>query len=186
MGDSGGVVTMSDREILLWYVAAVLAFLYFGGLAAARAGDLPDPALTKCAAAVTPNCVIAADDVVKLCSKSFHTGTVRDVPQSEKKKVFAEYGVKCVSGKARGGEASCSSYEVDHLISLEIGGSDDINNLWPQSYVTRPLNAHVKDALEDRLHALVCKGAVTLPEAQNAIATNWPAAYSQFVGELPK
>lgn len=39
-----------------------------------------------------------------------------------------------------------------------------------------PWNAHVKDALKARLHALVCAGTITLPDAQRAIATNWIAA----------
>jgi hypothetical protein len=72
-------------------------------------------------------------------------------------------------------------YEVDHLISLELGGSNDIKNLWPESHQTKPWNAHVKDKLEDRLHELVCAGRLSLPEAQKAIATDWIAAYRRFV-----
>jgi hypothetical protein len=38
---------------------------------------------------------------------------------------------------------------VDHLVSLEIGGANTVQNLWPQSYDTTPWNAHVKDKLEN-------------------------------------
>jgi hypothetical protein len=71
-------------------------------------------------------------------------------------------------------------YEVNHLISLEPGGSNDVKNLWPESYRTEPWNAHVKDKLEDRLHELVCAGHLNLTEAQRAIGTAWIAAYRRF------
>jgi hypothetical protein len=64
---------------------------------------------------------------------------------------------------------------VDHLISLELGGADVAENLWPQSYDTVTWNAHTKDKLEDRLHALVCAGRLPLEQAQRDIATDWIA-----------
>jgi hypothetical protein len=68
------------------------------------------------------------------------------------------------------------------VISLELGGSNDIKNPWPQSYRTEPWNAHVKDKLEDRLHALVCAGKMSLPDAQRAISSDWISAYKRWVG----
>ena len=47
---------------------------------------------------------------------------------------------------------------VTRLISLELGGSNSIRNLWPESYRTEPWNARTKDTLENRLHELVCSG----------------------------
>jgi hypothetical protein len=43
-------------------------------------------------------------------------------------------------------------------------------------------NAHVKDALEERLHQLVCDGELDLPTAQRAIATDWITAYKKYLG----
>ena len=63
--------------------------------------------------------------------------------------MFAEYGIT---------RRAPREYEVDHLISLELGGSNSIRNLWPQSYLTQPWNAHVKDRLENNLHAMVVSG----------------------------
>ena len=71
---------------------------------------------------------------------------------------------------------------MDHLISLELGGSNSLKNLWPESY-QGAWNAHVKDRLENRLHALVCAGQLDLKTAQHAIATNWIAAYQQYLGQ---
>ena len=68
---------------------------------------------------------------------------------------------------------------------LELGGSNSVRNLFPESFKTQPLNAHVKDSLENKLHALACAGKITMQEAQQAIASNWTAAYVKYVGPLP-
>lgn len=100
-----------------------------------------------------------------------YTKKVRNVPADVKRQVYAEYGI----ASHKPGE-----YEVDHLISLELGGSNSIKNLWPQSYLTQPWNAHVKDALENELHDEVCSGKIDLATAQHDIATNWIAAYKKY------
>jgi hypothetical protein len=101
---------------------------------------------------------------------------IRNVPQAVKDQVYASYGIT---------HHAPGEYEVDHLISLELGGSNSIKNLWPQSYKTMPWNAHVKDKLENRLHADVCSGKVDLKTAQQQIATDWIAAYKSLFGSVP-
>ena len=128
------------------------------------AGDLPDPVLTPGA--------IRAVTMAQVCIKG-SSGKARNVPNSVKRQVYKAYGIV---------NAAPGEYEVDHLISLELGGSNDIKNLWPQSYITTPWNAHLKDKLETRLHALVCRGMLTLEEAQKAISSNWIAAYQKYFG----
>ncbi len=54
----------------------------------------------------------------------------------------------------------------------------------PESYRT-VWNAHVKDRLEDRLHALVVSGKLDLQTAQREIATDWIAAYKKYIGPSP-
>src|ERR1019366_2221147 len=114
--------------------------------------------------------------VVQICRSGYAT-SVRDVPESEKNQVYAEYGVT---------HHTTDQYEIDHLISLELGGSNAIGNLWPE------LNDHPKgylnskDILENRLHDLVCDGKVGLASAQKAIATDWVSAYHQYLGAWPK
>lgn len=132
-----------------------------------RAPLVPDPAKT-------PGDVLTTDPAI-IC-QSGYTQTVRNVPQSLKEAIYRSYGIT----SRQPGE-----YEIDHLISLELGGSNSVRNLWPQSYRTQPLNARVKDTLENKLHDLACSGRITFLEAQQAIAHNWEAAYVKYVGPLP-
>jgi len=148
-----------------------LSLLGFAGAAPAQqnAPLHPDPAMTP--GAVLP--VTKEDICVPGYSKK-----VRNVPVSVKRKVYAAYGITSY----KSGE-----YEIDHLISLQLGGSNSVKNLWPQSYQTQPWNAHVKDALENRLHSEVCKGNIDLATAQREIATDWVAAYQKyFHTQLPQ
>jgi hypothetical protein len=56
-----------------------------------------------------------------------------------------------------------SSYQEDHLISLELGGdATDPRNLWPEPY---PRASDV-DRQENDLNAQVCSGRLSLAEAQ--------------------
>jgi hypothetical protein len=92
------------------------------------------------------------------------------VDASMARQVFSEYGLPLSSRDA---------YEVDYLITPELGGATDIRNLWPEPYAATDWNAHVKDALESRLHELVCQGKMPLATAQNEIATDWIGAYKK-------
>jgi hypothetical protein len=96
----------------------------------------------------------------------------RLVPASVRQWVFKEYGID---------GADPQDYEVDYLVTPELGGSDDIRNLWPQSNSATVWNAQVKDRLEDRMHELVCQGALDLPTAQHEIATDWISAYKKYL-----
>ena len=104
--------------------------------------------------------VSQGDKVTKamICASGF-TKCTPNVPASTKKKVLDEYGLKGThTGYCKGNEGC----EVDHLISLELGGSNDIKNLWPESYDAETWGAHVKDQLENDLHRMVCKVDMSL------------------------
>lgn len=119
---------------------------------------------------LTPGSVLAVT-TRDICVVGY-TKKIRNVPESVKGKVYAEYGILT----HQPGE-----YEVDHLISLELGGSNAISNLWPQSYITAPYNAHIKDTLENKLHRMVCSGQMDLRTAQREIARDWIGAYHRYV-----
>jgi len=74
--------------------------------------------------------------------------------------------------------------EIDHIVSLELGGSNTIANLYPEPGAGAA-NYHIKDRLENRLHALVCSGAIMLRAAQSGIARDWEALYRRVFGVVP-
>jgi len=133
----------------------------------------PDPSLTPGQA--LPG--VTAEDI---CQPGY-SASVRHVTAAVRRSVFAHYGL---DGNHTGYCFGTEGCELDHLVSLELGGSNDESNLWPEPY-DGPWNAHVKDKLENRLHRLVCNGGISLSEAQKIEATDWISAYRQYVGEEP-
>jgi hypothetical protein len=108
---------------------------------------------------------------------------VRDVPESEKNQALQNYQCACGIKLDPGNEGNPQTgYELDHFISLELGGSNDHRNLWPQPYhpAGGQLGAHNKDDVEDYLKAQMCSGKMTQAEAIQQITTNWPAIYDQI------
>jgi hypothetical protein len=94
------------------------------------------------------------------------------VPYSRQQAVFSEYGISI--------DHSAKDFQVDYLISPQLGGTDDVRNLWPQSYKETTWNAEAKDALERHLYRLVCDKKINLADAQREIATNWITAYQKY------
>jgi len=124
-------------------------------------------------ATLTPGAVLTTNSAT-VCQPGY-ARSVRHTSGKVKAEVYREYGI------TKEQRAGGSHFEVDHLISLSLGGADVAENLWPQSFDTQPWNARTKDALENRLHALVCSGRLPIEQAQHEIATDWIAAYKRYV-----
>lgn len=109
------------------------------------------------------------------------TSTVR--PSSDYTTALKEG--QLASGYAYHHDAEPGNYEEDHLVSLELGGSPTSElNLWPEPYAATD-GARVKDSLENKLHADVCSGTLSLATARRAIDSNWWTAYVNYVGTAP-
>jgi hypothetical protein len=122
------------------------------------AGPLPDPACTP--GAIDP--AVNQSNIRSTICRPGYTATVRpSASETDKWKRVAEqaYGV---TGPG----------EYDHLVSLELGGTNATSNLWSEP---GPI-PNAKDTVENRLHKEVCSGQITLAGAQQAIATNWTTA----------
>ena len=136
--------------------------------------DLPDPQLTPGVASLGVTVEMLAHHGYAAQVRKGGTPDGRKITGKIKRQVYLDYGV--ISHRL-------GEYEIDHLISLELGGSNDIRNLWPQPYQGE-WNAHHKDRLENELHRRVIHGEMKLEDAQREIAENWIALYQRvFPGE---
>ena len=136
---------------------------------AAKGEYLSDPACTP--GAIDP--AVTQANVDSTICKSGYTSTVRPSPSltgAFKKKSLAAYGI-----------SYDNTIELDHLISLELGGSSSATNLWPEmnSAGAKTVN-NPKDQVENKLAAAVCSRKVTLAAAQDAIATDWITAEAKL------
>jgi hypothetical protein len=119
-------------------------------------GALPD-------AGCTPGARFEYATKTKVC-RSGYARAVRNVSQATKDAVYRAYGMSRHFNGRNG--------EVDHLVSLELGGSNARSNLFPEAANPTP-GAHEKDRLEDYLSRLVCRERISLRLAQRMIATDW-------------
>ncbi len=162
--DSGGLV-MNENSQVLALLAAAAKNLVITRRTQTRScginGPLPDPQCTP--GAIFPNAIPQ-----KIC-QSGYSKSVRSVSAKTKKLVYAEYGI--TYPQPTGG------YEADHLIPLELGGSNDIANLFPEAAKPAP-GFHEKDLVENYLHDEVCAGKINLSAAQKQIAHDWLAVYN--------
>ena len=124
-------------------------------------GQLPDPGCTP--GAIDP--AVTQANIGRTICVAGYTRTVRP-PESQTERfkfdeAYPAYGVP-----------DGTKTELDHLVSLELGGANDASNLWPEV----PPTPNPKDTVENALHDAVCSGRVTLAAAQQAIASDWETA----------
>ena len=146
---------------LLWLpiaLALIPAALHAENSLAGPDSAYPDPTLT-------PGAVFTDVTSEQVCVAGY-SRSVRDVTREDRAAVYAEYGLA----------DDALRYEVDHFVPLELGGSNDISNLWPEPYNPFP-GALEKDTVENYLHDEVCAGLMSLADAQAAIVTDWYAVY---------
>ncbi len=128
----------------------------------------PDPAKT-------PGVVRRATTESDVCTTGF-TSTIRNVSGGTKNEVFISY-LGAVPNNP-------NDYEIDHFISLELGGANDIRNLWPQPYAPLP-GARQKDVVETYLKHEVCAKRFTLDQVQRIISMDWYACYQSMQQKQP-
>ncbi|HTV01310.1 MAG TPA: hypothetical protein VMF13_12255 [Luteitalea sp.] len=155
--------------VLVVLAGAVLATMLVDRRAERPTGSIAAGfgAPTLPSSAATPGAVSALT-AQELCGGQRPSRLVDD---ETRRRVLADYDMADVSAE---------EYELDALITPELGGTTAAENLWPQRYDSPIWNAAVKDDLERLLPAMVCRGEIDLATAQRAIAHDWIAAYKQF------
>ena len=167
-GSFGRAYTLACAAVLC-ALAALLA-VRFGALIQLR--GLPPSHLEVAAVPkpqLTPGATVPVTKQQVCGSSSFTQGPV--VPASLQQQVFEAYGIS---------NPRSDAYEIDYLITPDLGGTANIRNLWPQPYSNTMWNARVKDQLEEHLHEMVCSGEIDLATAQHDLATDWVGAYKKY------
>ena len=124
-------------------------------------GQLPDPRCTP--GSIDP--IVTQGNIRSTICKSGWTATVRP-PESQTERFKYDVAYPAYS------TPQSEKTELDHLVPLELGGSNDATNLWPEPHPS----SYVKDGGENALNAAVCEGRVSLAAARDAIAANWLTA----------
>ncbi len=114
----------------------------------------------------TPGAIFVSALKDDICVSGY-SRSVRNVSPKKRNDVYLAYGI---TTHAKG------EYEVDHFISLELGGSNDIANLFPEAAEPSP-GFHEKDEVENFLHKELCTNQISLSEAQVLISKHWIEVY---------
>jgi hypothetical protein len=123
----------------------------------------------------SPGAINRTITVAILKDPEFRTGCIRDCTTTSSQKANT-YGAFGIAHPARnsGNSQTC---ELDHVVPLELGGADTLDNIWPQCGPTgAPLPQRFfkeKDIVENYLTAEVKSGRRTLISAQKGIAADW-------------
>lgn len=136
-----------------WFLT-LSTVLFFASHAAAQESLLPNPKLT-------PGRVAQGD--------KDRGGVTAEMEQ----KVFARYRLPW---------SSRAAFKIDHLIPVELGGADTIDNLWPQSLRARPYGPERKELLTEVLLQQIARKQITVEQAQEQIRTDWIDAFIDHVG----
>jgi len=108
---------------------------------------------------------VATTSAAAVCGPGY-ARTSRNVPYRVRDAVYMAYGLARGHRTKEGGYVGVRrSYVIAHLVPLELGGANDVRNLWPQPRT----EAREKDRVEDELHKAVCHGRMRLVEAQQQI-----------------
>jgi hypothetical protein len=134
---------------------------------------VPDP---KC----TPGAINPTVTLAVLKNAAFRTACVRNcaTKEDDKNVTYSQYAIPHPANN----DGATQVCELDHLVPLELGGADTLDNIWPQCGPNqKPLAQRFfkeKDKVEDFLAEQVKAGKMDMKTAQTGIATDW----TQFLG----
>ena len=160
----------TKKTLVITFALVMISQLPCAG--AQRDPGLPNPQVTP--GAINP--AVNQSNIHSTICESGYTKTIRPSSSYTNRIKHSQLD----SGYNYRGDTNASDYEEDHLVPLEVGGNpSSIKNLFPQPWLVT-WNAGKKDRLENKMHSLVCSGAISLAAAQKVFKTNWIAGYQKY------
>jgi len=134
-------------------------------------------ALPAIAAAQLPNSfatpgAVSKANVKEVCAAGYEA-SVKPVASWQKNAALEKYGIRPESFAG----------ELDHLVPVSLGGSNDPENLWPM-HGQGDMTPEAKARLAEKLKTMVCDGKMSLKDAQNAFKKDWTKSYKQYATAL--
>lgn len=133
---------------------------------AASDGTEPDPVLTPGS--------VETQDLDIICHHK--TGERRHATPAEKRGVYVAYGL---ANRRDGYCAAGGGCVLDDRIPLEVGGSNDTRNLWPQ-VKTGAFNQELKNVCENAAHKALCAGQIGVEAAQDIFRGDWTVGCAPY------
>ena len=129
------------------------------------------PTNVKITSVIYPNSILTPGNVLIydadfLCIPGT-PGKLDKVSEATKKQVFDSYHITYPTKK---------DYQLDKYIPLELGGSNNPTNLWPQG-VKSP-GYKEKDKVEQYLYQQMCNHQINITTAQEMIMKDWVEVYN--------
>jgi hypothetical protein len=114
---------------------------------------------------------IQTNDLNVICYE-YYSKLLVMLPDDVTKQVYARYNIT---------NPGYHEFEIDHWVPLALGGSNNIENLWPQP-VTSP-GYKEKDYVHLYLRDQVCNHGMNLEDARKAIIGDWYSLYQNIRGD---
>jgi hypothetical protein len=108
----------------------------------------------------------------QLCAADFPT-SMKPVANWQRTEALGRYGIR----------SEDFSGDLDHLVPVSLGGSNDPDNLWPFR-ASGTFTFEAKQALEVKLHEMMCAGKISLKDAQEEFRRDWTKAYQRHMTEM--
>jgi len=111
-------------------------------------------------------------DIKQLCAATFDA-SAKPISDWQKNETLTRYGVR----------PEKFSGELEHLIPVSLGGTNDPDNLYP-FHGQGEYTLEAKQRLAAKLHELVCDGKISLKQAQEIFKKDWTKGYKQYLGAM--
>jgi hypothetical protein len=165
---------------LLTFVAAMTLLVHSAAAAHPKKGattptTVPISVLTAHTPGATNPTLTQATVASTICKSHYVNKIKSQISTKTSTEVFAEYAI---AKKKR------SSYAIDHLVPLDLGGTNALTNLWPIPLkgTATPKRKAVVDAA---VHKSMCAGFISLATAQGLFNMNWPSINTNVVTPAP-